>query len=196
VRNVGLKSHVGDKILRGIVTGYNEAFVINDAKKDELIKADPMSAEIIRKIFKGDSLRPWYKQDDGEWILFTRRGIDIEKYPAVLKHLEGFRAFLEPKPEGHKGEWRGRKSGPYEWYEIQDSTVYFEDFLKPKISWPDICKLPRFSLDEEGAFLNNSAYMIPCTSPALLAVLQSRVAWFLISQMATPLRLRGGLWQF
>lgn len=35
-------------IYRGIKTGYNEAFIISGAKKDELIAQDPKSAEIIR----------------------------------------------------------------------------------------------------------------------------------------------------
>lgn len=36
------------KIYRGILTGCNEAFIIDGAKKDELITKDPKSAEIIR----------------------------------------------------------------------------------------------------------------------------------------------------
>ncbi len=35
-------------IYRGILTGYNEAFIIDGNKKDELIAADPKSAEVIR----------------------------------------------------------------------------------------------------------------------------------------------------
>ncbi|USL95652.1 Eco57I restriction-modification methylase domain-containing protein [Riemerella anatipestifer] len=35
-------------IYRGILTGYNEAFIIDGKKKDELIAEDPKSAEIIR----------------------------------------------------------------------------------------------------------------------------------------------------
>ena len=36
------------KIFRGILTGYNEAFIITGSMKDELIASDPKSAEIIR----------------------------------------------------------------------------------------------------------------------------------------------------
>lgn len=36
-------------IYRGILTGYNEAFIIDGKKKDQLIAEDPKSAEIIRR---------------------------------------------------------------------------------------------------------------------------------------------------
>ena len=38
-------------IYRGILTGCNEAYIIDGKKKDELIKQDPKSAEIIRPEF-------------------------------------------------------------------------------------------------------------------------------------------------
>ena len=44
-------------INRGILTGYNEAFIINDAKRKELIAADPKSAEIIRPILRGRDIK-------------------------------------------------------------------------------------------------------------------------------------------
>ena len=39
------------KIYRGILTGFNDAFIISSEKKDELIAADPKSAELIRPNF-------------------------------------------------------------------------------------------------------------------------------------------------
>ena len=36
------------RINRGILTGYNEAFIIDGKKREELIDQDPKSAEIIR----------------------------------------------------------------------------------------------------------------------------------------------------
>lgn len=35
-------------IYRGVLTGFNDAFIIDGAKRAELIAADPKSAEIIR----------------------------------------------------------------------------------------------------------------------------------------------------
>ena len=66
----------------------------------------------------------------------------------------------------------------------------------PKILWPDISKLPRFSWDDEGKYINNTSYFAVPGDWALLGILQSRVTWFVISQVCQPLRLRAGLWQY
>ncbi|MBU3681354.1 MAG: class I SAM-dependent DNA methyltransferase [Flavobacterium sp.] len=42
-------------IYRGILTGYNDAFIIDGKKRDELIKEDPKSADIIRLFFSNIS---------------------------------------------------------------------------------------------------------------------------------------------
>ncbi|MDP9470519.1 MAG: hypothetical protein M3Q71_07605 [Chloroflexota bacterium] len=73
---------------------------------------------------------------------------------------------------------------------------YYHLFEQPKILWPDIAKLPRFSWDECGMFINDTGFFLPTEDLSLLALLQSRVLWFIISQMSQPLRLRGGLWQY
>jgi len=189
-------------IYYGVKTGLNEAFIIDQATRDRLVAADPACAPILRKMLSGENLRPWYQEDENKWLVFARRGIDIEQYPAIKAYLKSFRTQLEPKPEdwtgsdatGRRIEWSGRKAGSYKWYEIQDSVDYYPAFDQPKILWPDISKLPRFSWDTEGAYVNDTGFCL-AGDPSLLAILQSRLLWFCIGQLSTPLRLRGGLWQ-
>jgi hypothetical protein len=79
------------------------------------------------------------------------------------------------------------------------SFDYYVEFEKPKILWAEISKLPRLSLDDRGLFTNNQCDFLLSESKsifALLGLLHSRVTWFSLSQMATPLRLRAGLWQY
>jgi len=64
---------------------------------------------------------------------------------------------------------------------------YYAAFDQPKIFWPDLGKLPRFSWDAEGKYINNKGYIIPDVSPSLLGVLQSRTIWFAIKQTCLPL---------
>ena len=68
---------------------------------------------------------------------FTRRGTDINQYPAIKNYLDNFKERLTPKPKDWpKGKsWPGRKAGPYEWHEIQDVIGYHEEFEKPKITY-------------------------------------------------------------
>jgi hypothetical protein len=198
-----LSEVVAGRIYYGVKTGLNEAFVVDQATRDRLVRADPGCAPILRRMLRGEDLRPWYYEDEGRWLIFTRRGIDIDRYPAVKAHLEAFRESLEPKPDGwrevdaqgRRRTWSGRKPGSYAWYEIQDSVDYYGAFDEPKILWPDIAKLPRFSWDTDGVYVGNTGYLMP-GEPWLLAMLSSRLLWFCISQLSTPLRLRAGLWQF
>jgi len=194
-----LRSTHGVDMYRGVVTGLNDAFVIDTPTRNALVAADPQCSKIIKKMLRGEDLRPWYFEDEGRWLIFARRGIDIDAYPSVREHLAAFRERLEPQPSdwsGASGPWPGRKTGAYKWCEIQDSVDYFEAFDRPKIFWPEIGKLPRFSWDNEATFVNNKGFFLATDEPWLLAVLQARVQWFCISQLCVPLRLRGGLWQY
>ncbi|MDZ4686108.1 MAG: N-6 DNA methylase [Planctomycetaceae bacterium] len=193
-----LSAYCEGRILYGVKTGLNEVFVISRAQRDDLVRIDPASEQIIKPFVQGTHLRPWYLEQSNDYLIFTRRGIEIEKYPAVLAYLGQFREQLEPKPAdwplGKK--WLGRKPGAYLWYEIQDSVDYWEGFEEPKIVWPDISKLPRFSMDDEQRYLGNTGYVIPGGDYFLLGVLSSWAIWFYISKKAQPLRLRGDRWQY
>ncbi len=107
---------------------------------------------------------------------------------------------MEPKPEGWTGsrgqKWIGRKPGIYKWYEIQDAIDYWQEFEQEKILWPDIAKLPRFTLDRQRHYLTNTGYVIPIADYYLLGILSSWATWFVISKTAQPLRLRRDRWQY
>ncbi len=197
-RHSTLQKFTDGQILYGIKTGLNEGFVINRQQRDELIATDARSAEIIKPFIQGTHLRPWYVEDSTEFLIFARRGIRIEDFPAVHAYLSRFRTQLEPKPSGWDEEqkWPGRKAGAYEWYELQDTVDYWEGFEQPKIVWPDISKLPRFSMDTENRYLGNTGYVIPGGDYYLLGILSSWATWFFISKTAQPLRLRGDRWQY
>ena len=76
------------------------------------------------------------------------------------------------------------------------SDLYWEAFERPKIVWPDISKLPRFSMDTECRYLGNTGFVIPGGDYFLLGVLGTWATWFYISKTAQPLRLRGDRWQY
>ena len=101
---------------------------------------------------------------------------------------------MEPRPSNwdNTQPWPGRKSGPYKWYEIQDSVEYYDAFEKPKIFWPDIAKFPRFSWDEQGQFVSDLGFILPVKDEVLLGILQSRTCWFCITRLCSPLAERAG----
>ncbi len=185
---------VEGRIYRGVLTGLNEAFIVNQSTRDRLIKEDPSCSAILKPVLRGEDLRPWYQEDEGRWLIFTRRGLDITAYPAVLSYLQQFRSQLEPRPSDwdEKHSWSGRKPGPYKWYEIQDSIDYYNTFEKPKIFFPDITRKSRFSWGKPSVYVTNTGYFIPTDSYTLLGLLASRTTWFVLSYIAQPLGERAG----
>ncbi|MBI0447247.1 hypothetical protein D9600_15140 [Deinococcus sp. DB0503] len=168
---------VDGKFYRGIVTGYNEAFVIGEKERTDLIAADPRSEEVIKPFLRGRDVQRWRAEWAGKYIIFTRRGIDIDKYPAIKRHLEKFRDRLTP---GVKG---GRKAGSYKWYEIQDNIAYYEEFYETKIVYNKFQVSPKFAFDGVGCFTNDAVYIIGNDYSYLLPILNSPVGWFCITQL-------------
>ena len=185
LRNAGtpLGKYVNDRFYYGIKTGLNEAFVIGEETRQRLIAEDPKSAELIKPWLRGRDIRKWRAEWAGLYVIFTRHGTDIDSYPAIKRHLEQYRADLEPKKTGK--EDLGRKPGPYKWFEIQDNIAYFPEFETAKIVYPDIAQEPKFLWEETGAYLSNTTYFIPTDETWLVGLLNSRLIWWLYGNLST-----------
>ena len=189
-----LGEYVERSFFRGVTTGLNEAFVIDTETKNRLVAQDKRSAELIKPLLGGEDIRRYLFRETDKWLIFTRRGIDIARYPAIREHLAQWKEDLTPKKD--KSAKRGRKPGRYEWYEIQDDVAYFEVFDDPKIFFPDIAKAPRFSLDEGDHYLANTAYCLGTDDRYLLGILNSRLFWFAISHISIPFGVRAGEYRY
>jgi hypothetical protein len=165
----------GASIFYGIKTGLNPAFLIDRATRDRLVAEDPRSAEVIKPLLRGDHIRRYEIHFRELYLIFTRQGIDLRRYPAVRKHLERFRADLTPKESRSDGP--GRKPGRYAWYEIQDAVEYHEVFERPKILYPVIGRESRFVRDDSGHYANDKAFLLPGGDWYLLGVLNSAAAF-------------------
>jgi hypothetical protein len=196
IRKAGkpLGDYVDRKVFYGIKTGLNEAFIINSETKQKLIRQDKKSAELIKPLLGGEDIRRYIFHESEVWLIFTRRGVDIDRYPAIRKHLAQWREDLTPKKD--KNAKRGRKPGSYQWYEIQDDVAYFKVFDGPKIIYPDIAKGPRFCIDTDGHYLTNTAYGLGVDDLYLLGVLNSRLFWFAISNISIPFGIRAGQYRY
>jgi hypothetical protein len=142
----------------GIKTGFNDAFIINGAKRKELIDADPKSEEIIRPILRGRDIKRYSYEFADLYLIttFPSLKIDIEEYPAVKAHLLSF-GYDRLKQTGEKG---ARKKTNNKWFETQDSIAYWEDFNRQKIMYSEIVKEPQFYLDNAGEFFPEATTFI------------------------------------
>ncbi|MCO7318000.1 hypothetical protein OKE80_01330 [Riemerella anatipestifer] len=143
-------------IYRGILTGYNEAFIIDGKKKDELIAEDPKSAEIIRPILRGRDIKRYSYDFADLWLINTHNGIkekgikpiNIDNYPAVKAHLDNYYPQLEKRAD--KGET------PYN----LRNCAYMEDFSRPKVIYPNMTKFLPFVYDGKGFLTNQKCFII------------------------------------
>ena len=173
------------KPFRGVTTGRNDAFVVDQRTRDQLIAKDPSSSDILLPWIEGKDLKRWYQEGRDQWIIFARQGLDLTDYPAILEHLSAHRENLEPRPTNWKPtypdeKWPGRKSGTYLWSEIQDKTAYWRKFSEEKIVSTKVSSQPTFSVDRSGSVLSNTAYLIDAKSDNefVTALLNSNVASF------------------
>lgn len=136
------------EIYRGVLTGFNEAFIIDEAKRNELIKEDYKSAEIIRPILRGREVEKFYTQWEGDYLINSHNGqksnklepIDIELYPAIKRHLDLY-----------KEQLISRADQGYTYYNLRN-CAYLKEFSKEKIIWKRIGSQLRFSYSDNEMF--------------------------------------------
>jgi len=193
-----LGEYVDGKIYRGVLTGLNEAFVIDEATKNKLIAEDPKSEEVIKPFLAGRNIKRYRKpQSDKHLILFkngdTSRwfGYTTEeeawqklksKYPAIVQHLTNYE---------QKARLRYDK-GKY-WWELR-ACDYYEEFEKGKLLLPDIAIKAECMFDNDGFYLVNTAYIIPVNDMYLLGIINSHLTHFFYSNLTSS--IRGGYLRF
>ncbi len=169
----------GVSIYRGVTTGNNNAFIINNEEKSQLITSDTTSALLIKPLLQGRNVRKWFFNPSYEHLIFTRKGVEIELYPAIKNHLEKFKEDLKPKDPKIKSPQRGRKPGKYKWFEILDNTAYYPHFEYPeKIIWALTADKWAFTLDTGGHYLPSNGYILTSdtiSTKYLLGLLNSKL---------------------
>ena len=92
---VPLSEKVNDRIYRGVLTGLNEAFVIDEETKDKACQPDSKSLEVIKPFLAGRDVKRYEIDFQYSYLIFTRRGVDIDSYPAIRDYLETYRDRLK-----------------------------------------------------------------------------------------------------
>ena len=179
-------------IYRGVLTGYNEAFIISTEKRNEILancqseEERQRTAELIRPILRGRDIKRYGYNWAGLWIIatFPSRHYNIEDFPAVKSYfLSVGIERLEQTGEVHtvNGEKiKARKKTCNKWFETQDSISYWEDFYKPKIVWKIIGNQMAFAYDKNQFIMNNACYIMTGEHlDYLLSILNSQaILWY------------------
>ena len=179
LRNAGtpLGDYVKTKPAFGINTTPTEAFVVDEATRDELIEVHPASVDILKPFLHGQNLRRWHVDTPHQWLIFTHRGIAINDYPAILQHLEKYRESLS------------KRKGKQEWYELPASLGNAERFAQPKLVCPDTYNHQTFAVERSGYYYGNTSYLIPTEETWLCGLLNSRTVEWFYSQVSNQLTI-------
>ena len=177
----------------GIKTGFNDAFFIDTATKERLIREDPRSAELIRPMLRGRDIVPYGAEWDDLWLIYVPWHFPLHldpniqgasevaekefsaNYPAIYNHLIQFKDRLSARNKVETGI-------RYEWYALQRwGSNYYEDFAKPKIMYPNMTSVFPFMLDSSGFVSNDKSFIMTANDdsvslPFLTAVLNSSPA--------------------
>lgn len=171
-------------IYRGITTGLNGAFIIDNRTKEALVAEDPRSAEIIKPVVRGRDIRRYQVDWKGLWLIatFPALGLDIDDYPAVKRHLLSFgKQRLEQSGKALADGTKSRKKTGNAWYEMQDTCAYHADFAKEKLLWIELVSDGRFAYDDSGIYGEATTFLLTGESiKYLCAVLNAKlIRWFL-----------------
>jgi len=179
------------KINRGILTGLNEAFIINQEKKQELVNLDVNNEKIIKPLLRGRHIASFYTNWGGDYIIgtFPALKIDIENYPAIENYLTGFLPKLNQTGECFFNEEgikvKTRKKTFNKWFETQDQIGFYKEFQKAKIIWKRIGSDLRFSYSEEEIYcLDSTCIATGEKIKFLTAFLNSKLSKFQLKETA------------
>ena len=197
IENVGVPLKDWDiQINYGIKTGLNDAFIINEEKRNQILSNCTSEEErvrtdqIIRPVLRGRDIEKYSYNWAGLYLIstFPSRHYNIDDYPALKDYLLTFDKRVlaqsgEKDIDGIKGK-NARKKTCNKWFETQDSIGYWDEFNKQKIVFQEIVQSSQFAFDSEGIFYCNDTCRIITGKNLyhLLGVLNSNLFFFVIKK--------------
>ena len=179
LRNAGppLSQYLQTRPAFGIKTGASGAFVVDSATRDQLIADHPASVDILKPFLHGRDIRRWGVESSDSWLIFTHRRIEIDRYPAIRKHLEQYRSVLS------------KRAGKQKWYELPTTKRGTERFTQTKLICPNNYNHQTFAVDTDGFYCGDTCYLIPTEETWLCGILNSHIVEWFYSQVSKQLTI-------
>ena len=183
------------KINRGVITGYNKAFIIDDKTKEALVSQDPKSDEIIKPVLRGRDIQRFRSAWADQWLIVAKFGSHRtlrEEFPAIYKHLLQHEDKLKARGQcrysrsGSNSQQAGYP-GQHHWLELDNNPKdgYLQEFAKEKLLWIELVENGRFAYDDSGIYGEASTFMMTGESLKFLcAVLNSTITRWYLEQVA------------
>ena len=167
----------------GIKTGYNDAFIINSTKRNQILSGCQTEEErkrteaIIRPILRGRDINRYKYNWADLWLINTHNGIknkldrvNVEDYPAIKQHLDSYWDRIKPRADQGDTPYNLR------------NCAYLDEFSKPKIIWKRVGSILRFSYDEQGLYgLDSTCFIIGKEIAYICCLLNSSMGHYLLN---------------
>lgn len=192
-----LSAEVGRPPIRGLLTGFNAAFYIDTNTRDALVSAHPDCEGLIRRFLRGRDVKRWSVQWAGQWHIIIPSSQNRrwpwsdcedeasaeskfeETYPSLYQHLKRY-----------EKELRAREDQGRFWWELR-ACDYYTLFDHPKLLVQCIAFHSQFALNTDGHVVNNKVVFLPTGDLYVLAVLNSRVTWWIVSRVFQHMKDEG-----
>ncbi|GGJ43182.1 Eco57I restriction-modification methylase domain-containing protein [Deinococcus roseus] len=200
VEKIGIKfiDFIESGIYRGLLSGLNEVYVINNDVFRDLINENELYKKFIVPFKKGRNIRRWKYSNDDKYIIQLNSSDDPESefawvndkeeseserrfqdmYPKLYKYLEPFKNRLAKRSDRGKFWWELRRCS------------YYGEFKRSKIVFADIAQYPRFLWDESGASIDCTAFAIPVGPDKkwLTSLFNSKFFFYMVTKYAPSVK--------
>lgn len=202
-KGLKLKEWKNIEFFRGITSGFNEAFHIDDTTAKNLISQNKKNENIIKPLLRGKDIKRWMFDYHDLYIINTHNGvrekgikpIKVEtEYPEIYKYLLDYYDESSPKSilksDGTYQTLKNRADQGNHWSNLRN-CAFIKEFENPKIIWIEISDKANYAYDEKGHFLTNSAYFISGENlKYLISVLNSTISDYYFFQITA--KIAGG----
>jgi 23S rRNA G2445 N2-methylase RlmL len=153
-------------IYYGVKTGYNKAFIIDTAKREEILNRCRNNDErqrtdqLLKPILRGRDIKRYKAEWAGLWLIFIPWHFPLHEdssiqgaseiaerefqtsFPTVYQHLLQYK---DPLAKRNTAETGIR----YEWYALQRcAATYYREFDKDKIIYQEMVQYPTYCYDK------------------------------------------------
>ncbi len=208
--SIPLKNFSNNRIFRGILTGFNDAFIIDTATKNRIIKQGPHCEKLIKPFLSGKEIKAYQNPIAQNYVIVVPKGFTIKR------NLDNFdiNYLAEPTPRygnmplDDAWEWFYKNYKPIAehllpyklkaeartdkgdyWWELR-ACDYYNEMENEKIVWPETSLANQFCYVEKGTYLNKTSFFMPERNHYLLALLNSKLIGFYLSSIVS--KVRGG----
>lgn len=181
------------EINRGFLTGLNEAFIIDQETRDDLVAQDSNNDVVIKPILRGRDLHKYGLDFNNFYVINSHNGLKEQKipridlqadFPKLFDHLSRFQPKIEKRFD--QGD---------HWSNLRN-CAYLPDFEKPKIVWGEISDKPKFAYDDMGYYAEATSFiMVGEDLKFLLAILNSRLSEWYFKQIGTTTGMGTNRWK-